>query len=276
MNTTSPEQTTDLRRASAYCTAGSYRLNDLLAHLQAHDALITHFRSGNVVHRPLPSFNGEAFYFSYGTLVLWGLTKDEEAAVVAEVKAFENDTYDQIETEEYRYTLGPAAKIVRDDITLAANDVLTKLAFSHGIAQSVQLSVFEKLIQRRIEHSRRAPESLARYGHISMSRGEIGRLMGEIIIDRNSINLHTDILDTPEFFWEYSDLEPLYRLIAQDLDITARVSVLNRRLDIVKDLFEMLSHEVQHRHSSRLEWIVIGLIFIEVVVSFAKDIFKLI
>ncbi len=268
--------TSDLKRISAYCTAGSYRLNDILASKETSGSTFTYFRSSNVVHRAVSPRGGDAFYFDYGTLVLWGLTREQEERLLKEVKAFENEPYELIETEEYRYHIGSVAKIVKDDITLPQSDILTKLAFSHGLAQSVQLSVFEKLIQKRIYESRNAPRSLAKFGKLVMSRTEIGRMMGKIIVDRNTINLHTDILDTPEFFWEYSDLEPLYRLIAQDLDIAARISVLNRRLDIVKDLFEMLSHEVQYQHSSRLEWIIIVLIFIEVVISFARDIFKLI
>jgi uncharacterized Rmd1/YagE family protein len=264
-----------LRRCSAYCTAASYRLPELLVHLQLRGLAASLFRSGNVVHRPF-STTGDIFYFSYGTMVTWGLSKEEEEALLLEVKAYEENPNEQMEWEESRYVLGQAAKILKDDITLPANDVLTKLAFSHGLAQSVKLSVFEKLIERRIESSREAPMSLAKKGRISMSHKKLARMMGQIIIDRNSINLHTDILDTPEFFWEYSDLEPLYRLIAQDLDIAARVSVLNKRLDIVKDLIEMLSNELQHRHSARLEWIIITLIFIEVMVTFAKEVFQII
>lgn len=234
-----------------------------------------HFRSGNVVHRVFGPDGGDIFHFSYGTTVMWGLTKEQEEVVLQELKAYESGPNEQVEFEASRYSIGTAAKILKDDITLPADDVLTKLAFSHGLAQSVKLSVFEKLIERRIENSRSAPESLAKHGRIPMSRIELSRLMGEIVIDRNSINFHTDVLDTPEFFWEYSDLEPLYRLIAQDLDIAARVSVLNKRLDIVKELFEMLGNELQHRHSSRLELIIIGLIFIEVVITFAKEVFQI-
>jgi uncharacterized Rmd1/YagE family protein len=265
----------NFRRCSAFCTASSYRLNEIIVYLQLQGAATIHFRSGNVVHRVFGHHGGDVFYFSYGTTVMWGLTKEQEDAVLQEVKAFEAGPNEQVEFEASRYSVGPTAKILKDDITLPADDVLTKLAFSHGLAQSVKLSVFEKLIERRIEKSRSAPESLAKHGRISMSRIELSRLMGEIVIDRNSINFHTDVLDTPEFFWEYSDLEPLYRLIAQDLDIAARVSVLNKRLDIVKELFEMLSNELQYRHSSRLEWIIIVLIFIEVVITFAKEVFQI-
>lgn len=265
----------NFRRCSAYCTASSYKLNEIIVYLQLQGLKCFFFRSGNVIHRAFGSEGGDIFYFSYGTIVCWGLTKEQEEAILQEVKSFESGPNEQNEFEESRYSVGVVAKILKDDITLPADDVLTKLAFSHGLAQSVKLSIFEKLIERRIDKSRSAPESLAKHGHIPMSRIELSRLMGEIIIDRNSINFHTDVLDTPEFFWEYSDLEPLYRLIAQDLDISSRVTVLNKRLDIVKELFEMLSNELQHRHSSRLEWIIIVLIFIEVAITFAKEVFQI-
>ena len=40
--------------------------------------------------------------------------------------------------------------------------------------------------------------------------------------------------------------------------------VLNKRLDIIKELFDMLASELHQSHSNKLEWIVIILIVIEV------------
>ncbi len=97
--------------------------------------------------------------------------------------------------------------------------------------------------------------------------------MGELFIERNSINLHVDVLDTPEFFWEYSELEPFYAMTANYLEIETRVEVLNQRLDVVHELFEMLGNELNHQHSSRLEWTIICLIIIEVFLSILRDIF---
>ena len=56
-------------------------------------------------------------------------------------------------------------------------------------------------------------------------------------------------------------------MIANHLDLETRIEVLNQRLDIVHDLFEMLGNELNHQHSSKLEWIIIWLIVIEVVMS---------
>ena len=40
--------------------------------------------------------------------------------------------------------------------------------------------------------------------------------------------------------------------------------MLNKRLDIIKELFDMLASEYHNSHASMLEWIVIILILIEV------------
>jgi uncharacterized Rmd1/YagE family protein len=83
-------------------------------------------------------------------------------------------------------------------------------------------------------------------------------------------------LDTPEFFWEHSHLEGLYEMATAYLDLDARVDVLNQRLCVIQDLLQMLGDELNHAHSSFLEWVIIILILIEVVVVFAKDIFNVI
>jgi len=83
------------------------------------------------------------------------------------------------------------------------------------------------------------------------------------------------LLDTPEFFWEYSELEPYYRLVAHYLDIERRVNVLNQRLTVLKELFDMLNNEINHKHSSRLEWTIIWLIVIEVIIELSKVVLHL-
>jgi uncharacterized Rmd1/YagE family protein len=275
-NLSNLQKNNGVKRSIACCTAASFQLARLLEFIKTHNESAKFFRSGNVVHRSYGANDGDVFYFSYGTIVMWGLSKEEEEAVLVEARFFEEAPIEAVEWEESLYSQGESAKIIKDSITLPSSNVLTKLAFSHGLAQSVKLAVFEKVVERRIEQSRYAPESLAKYGRIGMTRKQLAMMIGQIVLDRNSINFHTDILDTPEFFWEHSDLEPLYRLIAQDLDIVARVNVLNKRLDILKELFEILSNEIENRHSSTLEWIVIILISMEVVVTFAKEIFHLI
>jgi len=233
----------------------------------------------DVIHVPFSredGTSGEIFYFSYGAIVFWGLTVEEEQKVLLEVKSFQDASLPIPEFDELTYSYGSPFKIHQDDITLQTPSPMTKLAISYGIAQSVKLTVFENSIRNTIEKTRSLPENLYKKGKISLSLKEIRKKSGELFIERNSINLHSDILDTPEFFWEYSELEPFYRSIANYLDLEKRVEVLNKRLDIVKELLEMLANELNHQHSSALEWTIICLIVIEVVIALLKDIFHFI
>lgn len=86
-------------------------------------------------------------------------------------------------------------------------------------------------------------------------------------MQRSSVNLHLDVLDMPDFFWERPELEPLYKLTRSYLDLNKRVDILNRRLDVLKELMEILKDQLNTQHASRLEWIVIWLIVLELCIS---------
>jgi uncharacterized Rmd1/YagE family protein len=65
----------------------------------------------------------------------------------------------------------------------------------------------------------------------------------------------------------------MYRTTVNYLDVFTRVDVLNKRLDIVNELLEMLGNQLNHQHSSTLEWIIIALIVIEVIIALSKEVF---
>ena len=259
-------------RCLAYCTSTYYNLKPLLQFFnERYKASL--YR--DVVHVEIHSGDriGDIFYFSYGVAVFWGLSEDEEQHFIKEAKRFEMQPLDTYEIDKFTFIFGEAPKVSKDEIVLATKDVLARLAISHGLAQSVKLGTFEIAVQKIFATTKQIPEDLATMGKISLSRKGIRRKMGELFIERNSINLNFDVLDTPEFFWEYPELEPLYAMIANYLDIGRRVEVLNKRLDIVHELFEMLGNELNHQHSSRLEWTIICLIIIEVALSLMSDVF---
>jgi uncharacterized Rmd1/YagE family protein len=263
-------------RCTGYCTASSYDIPRLFQELQRRGPAQLY---RDVIHSQIQEekrTRGDIFYFSYGVTIFWGFTADEEREILKTLREFEKETHQKPEIDEFTFAFGDNMKIEEDEIVLQNKSTLTKLAISHGIAQSVKLTIFEEMIQKTIDHTKYLPTSLAKHGKIALSRKEISQKMGEIFIERNFINLHSEILDTPEFFWEHPELEPFYRRTAHYLDVTKRVELLNKRLNVVHELFEVLSSELNHQHSSRLELAIIGLIFIEITLVILKDIFHLI
>ncbi len=259
----------------AYCTAASYKIKSF------YEILRQRFKASLIrdsVHLEIPLGglpNGDIFYFAYGAVVCWGLPQEVEIELIKLMQPFEEKHSEEIETDEFTFVYGDNPKVHEDEIVLPNHDILTKLAVSHGLAQSVKLGTFENAIQKTFNQSKNIPEDLATKGKISLSKNVIRKKMGELFIARNSINLHADVLDIPEFFWEYPELEPLYMMVANYLDLETRVDVLNHRLDVVHELFQMLGSELNHQHSSRLEWTIIWLIIIEVVLTLLKDVFRI-
>lgn len=268
-------------RCVAYCTSTAFDTAKLLGYLKSTYEVsrfreVLHIRKNSLLGSKTVAQEGDIFFFPFGALVCWGLNESEERSVLQEFSPFEQQRIDVIEEDVFSYLYGDQAKVIEDEIILPDHEIITKLAFSHGLAQSVKLGVFEQTIQRTIHLTRELPELLAQQGSIKLSRKDIRRMMGRLFIDRSSINLHQELLDTPEFFWEHAELEPYYALVAHYLDRERRVIVLNERLRILQELFDMLAAELNHQHSSRLEWTIIWLIVIEVVMHLVTDIFRII
>ena len=239
----------------------------------------TSFRDVIHLEFPLgPGDPGDIFFFAYGVVVFWRIPKENELSFLQEIEPFEEIHVEELETETdaFTFSYGDAYKIIEDEIIIPDHEMVTRLAISHAIAQSVKLSTFESTIQKTYNLSKQIPLDLAKKGKVSLSKNEIRRKMGRLFIERSSINLQTDVLDTPEFFWEYPELEPLYKVTANYLDVKTRVEVLNHRLDVVHELFEMLGTELNNQHAARLEFTIVLLIVIEVVLTLLRDVFKII
>lgn len=260
-------------RCSAYCIASSLTFSESYEFLKSkYDVK----RYREVIHLKLPSTKpdeGDVFIFPYAAIVFWGLDAEREKSFLAQLAPFAVLPIDPICEDEFTYTYGNKINIIEDEIIVPDHDTLTKLAFSHGISQSVKLDSFEQTIHKTVDLTRELPQRMATQGKINLSGKQIQRMMGRLFIDRHSINLHQELLDTPEFFWEYPELEPIYKLTAHYLDRERRVNVLNQRLTVLKEMFDMLNDQYNHKQSAQLEWTIIWLIVIEVILALADVIF---
>lgn len=106
-----------------------------------------------------------------------------------------------------------------------------------------------------------------------MPRQEIIRKIGQLFRLRTDINLSSSILDTPELFQQGissadTAMLPLYQTTRDYMEITQRVELLNKKLEVISDLMEMLNEHVSKRHGESLEWVVIWLVFACVIIAF--------
>ncbi|MCA9749918.1 MAG: hypothetical protein KC414_12490, partial [Romboutsia sp.] len=72
-----------------------------------------------------------------------------------------------------------------------------------------------------------------------------------------------------------TELEPIYELMTDYLGQKSRMNILNQRLGVMQELVDMLANELDNQHSSKLEWIIILLIALEVILMLSKEYFHI-
>jgi uncharacterized Rmd1/YagE family protein len=262
-------------RCSSYCSASNYEMDNLVKHFVASGLEPKHFDDVVHVQKSLLKDNKiiDVFYFPFGCVVIWGAIAQEEKEILNDLSHFSIEDIEPIYLDLISYRHDPSLEKnfideERNEIFLKEVTIFTKLSVSYALAQSVKLSALEKSVNRLLEQTTPLQKELAAKGTVSLSKTNISKQIGFLFNERYSINLHNDILDTPEFFWRKPSYEPLYLMTADFQDIQVRQNILNHRLDMIHELYTLLSNELNYKHSTRLELIIVFLITIEVLTGF--------
>ncbi|XP_012266808.1 required for meiotic nuclear division protein 1 homolog [Athalia rosae] len=214
----------------------------------------------------------EVYFFREGTVVFWNISELESGNVLQFLKAYEEDSYSdklvQTESELMSYTYSDTGKkshLKDGNIILVpgATD-LDKYTFSNAISLSVKLGIWEASLDRYIDSIAFVTDDLKTGRPIKMSREEVLRKQGELFALRHMINLSSDLLDTPDFYWERDELENFFQQTCSYFSISKRTRVMNEKLNHCVELVELLSSHLSDRHHVRLEWMIIILIMVEV------------
>jgi uncharacterized Rmd1/YagE family protein len=261
-------------RCSSYCTAGAYDISALVQKLIDSGFEPQYFDDVIYIQKSLPSANNlDIFFFPFGSVVIWGGKDSEEKAIFKYLDGFEREKLSEMTMDKVSCIYDPEAKKTcldeeKNTIVLHEQNIFMKLSVSYATAQSVKLATLERSVGNILENTMPIQKELAEKGSmVSLSKKEITKKIGALFSERYLVNLHSDVLDTPEFFWRRPSYEPIYLMAVDFYDITLRQNALNHRLKMIQELYSLLSDEINHIHSSRLEWIVIILITIEVIIG---------
>ncbi|KAK3793302.1 hypothetical protein RRG08_042244 [Elysia crispata] len=143
--------------------------------------------------------------------------------------------------------------------------LLEMYTFSNALSQSVKLAIWEASLSKFVISIISVTDDLRHGNKIRMSRKQVLMKTGELFSLRHLINLSSDLLDTPDFYWDRGVLEPLYQSLFNHLNIARRTKVMNEKLSHCCELTELLSTQLNDAHHTRLEIMIIVLIMVEVV-----------
>jgi len=212
----------------------------------------------------------EVYIFREGSVVFWNISELERDAILKFLKKYAHKPYDELlvhdenEIMEYSYNTD-ASRLIRGRIILGKESDLEKYTVSNALSLAVKLAIWENTLAQFVESIEDITEDLKSGRPIRLSRDQVLRKMGELFALRHFINLSSDLLDTPDFYWERENLEPLYQKMCSYLNMSKRTRVMNEKMNHCSELMQLLKDHLNDQHHVRLEVMIIVLIMIEVV-----------
>ncbi|PRP86058.1 Non-specific serine/threonine protein kinase, partial [Planoprotostelium fungivorum] len=253
----------EVTECTAYCTAESYDIQSLYRDLSQSDKTVdilgTDTNSAVVIRQHK---DGNVYYFQGGCTVFWGIDTKEAKSILEDLKRYSTKTVTEEVNETMDYAYTPNHSHLRDDIIFLEthSDPLRcrfeQMAFSYGLHQSVRLAYLEDKISEQIKAAKDIQERLVekrRWLTDTKTSKTVNRMLSNLLSIRASLNLHSDLLGTPEIFWDHPELEKYFSQTRRNLEISSRIAIVNKRLDESGLVLDLLKTELSTNHSARLE-----------------------
>ncbi|TRX32749.1 RMD1 family protein [Flavobacterium sp. ZT3R18] len=210
------------------------------------------------------------YIFDYGVVVFANYTAVEKKELILFVQNYATTIVYLDLFEEYLIEIDKSISkvVIKNDYVLVPYvDPSVLRIIMLNIGQSVALDYYEVLTDALITSSREYILELEQHGKLSISKINLLKYIGKVLNVKNSIVDNLYILDDPNIVWDNEELHLLNRHLKTNFDINPRFKDLDYRLDIVEDNLRLFTDVLNVRESSRLEWIVIILIFIEIMIA---------
>lgn len=213
------------------------------------------------------------FIFKNGTIVSWNIKRFEINEYLNILKPLIDKPVNILVHDEFHYQIGAKTAIEPHDffdvdcLTIDEESDELKLSLSYGFSQSVKLQYFETIIEGLIEKYNPMIQSLSHKGEMPISRKQIQQVIGEILGAKSEMNLISNFLYHPKYFWQHPTLEEHFIMLERYLHIQRRVNAINHRLDTLNEIFDMFNGYLESRHGHNLEIVIIILITLEIIIA---------
>lgn len=258
----------------SYCVANSIDLLRLDHHFKTKLAGYVAVKFRDVLKlAPSDTSNYRLFVFKNGTVVSWGIKRHQIDAYLDTIRLFADKPISFLVRDEFSYRIADKIAIEPHDffdvdcLTIDGDNDELKLGLSYGFSQSVKLQYFETILEALIEKYTPLIQGLSKKGQMAATRNQIHQVIGEILDAKSEMNLMSNFLYHPKYFWQHPTLEEYYSMLERYLHIQRRVNAINHRLDTLNEIFDMFNSYLETRHSHSLEIIIIVLISIEIIFS---------
>lgn len=204
--------------------------------------------------------------FDFGGVVLLGVSPEDAAPVLDLLREpgrpLDHDTFLLEDGDPVQVTFNAVRLPGR------APDLLRVVA--RVLAQSSAIDRLEGEIDRLLRDVETVVGELRDHGRITRTEDQLARFIGVVLHTRGELVSGLAVLDKPEETWEDQRSSDLHQALVRNFEIEERFKLLDQKLDLVQDAIEVITDMWRSRHATKLEWLVILLISVEIVLALAE------
>ena len=207
------------------------------------------------------------YLFRYGIVSAHGYDPQTLSGIFSRIKPFCQGWQSEALSDELAIDLGEEgtlSRVANNRVQLARNNGEgLRLALLH-LSQSVALDHFAGLSEQMMVETKAHTDYLERHGRLDLGGKKLKKYIARVLNINNQISGNLYIFDSPEEVWEDEELYRLDRDLKQLFDLKDRYRTIKEQGHIIKENLGLFMDIMNHKESSRLEWIIILLILVEV------------
>lgn len=206
----------------------------------------------------------------FGAITFWNVPHRLRIQFLNELKP-----YIKAKKESYPYDEdtkvvvgGETDKVTFEKVVLPHLDVNHIKIISFVLSQSVALERYEDEIDSSLSEVGVIVENLKSLGRAKLKEKSILKQIGKVLSVKQTAVAHLSLFDKPEEVWESPHLEIMHNRLSVEYDLRIRFDVLDKKINYLSDISQMLMNFLAEKRNAFLEIIIIILIAVDIVLWF--------
>jgi uncharacterized Rmd1/YagE family protein len=213
------------------------------------------------------------FISRFGGVVFWNCPKPLIGQVHDELKSLPGlNRLEERARDFLRVRVGAAEDSVGfSEVQLRDFTLETLSIVSLTLAQSVALDHFEGAVSQAMSRFQPVVQALSQSGKLMLPHKKVLQLVGFALEVRAAVLDNLTLFDDPPETWESESLAHLDGALFGQFDLAERLGAIREKLGYLHDAGATFLGLLDTRKGRKLEWIIILLIFVELVFFLWKD-----
>jgi uncharacterized Rmd1/YagE family protein len=252
----------------AYDVASSY---DLKA---ARDILVNNFAGKILSLNPLlaqTGFHKMIAVFDYGSIVFFNHSQAEITETLDTLRGCGQRPNRRFSEDDFVLNITSKLKMPEGTEELFIKEFTKDIAMvvSIVLSRSVSLEYYESLISDTFGQLEESVSTLAREGRIQKNEKTLTKEVGLAISVEQELAYNLSAFDDPEILWSGGKkIDELYKRLKREFDLDDRIRAIQQKVSIISRSSTFVISRLEAQRAQILEWIIIVLIFFEIIMAF--------